>query len=307
MASEALIAELFKVLLPRDCEDGYLCMITAYFDDSGTHGEQSDIVLVAGVFGTEARMESLDRNWKRHLDSPLCGRKDPIKRFHAYDCDNSVGDFLRWNRTETDYFRHQLRTVIIESEVAAYGLACARKDYDELILGDLRAVLGTPEGFCINQCFVRSLAWAQTNTFDPQMTFVFDNRPDGVQRYAGTVYDVFEKHTQPPPYLAGYAFLNSTKVRPLQAADLVAWELYRYAKLILAKGLGIAPMPKEIAHLKNNMGSFEAQIAERKQIMQFRDHWINHFKDKPGWLEDIASHFDSFDPKNPNYLKLSGG
>jgi hypothetical protein len=39
-------------------------MITAYLDDSGTHGEASDIVLVAGIFGTEARMGSLDRNWK---------------------------------------------------------------------------------------------------------------------------------------------------------------------------------------------------------------------------------------------------
>jgi hypothetical protein len=48
-------------------------MITAYLDGSGTHGEASDIVLVAGIFGTEARMGSLDRNWKKHLDAPLDG------------------------------------------------------------------------------------------------------------------------------------------------------------------------------------------------------------------------------------------
>ncbi len=66
-------------------------MITAYFDDSGTHGEKSDIVLVAGIFGTEGRLSGLDANWKQNLDTPLSGRKDPLRRFHAYDCDNSTG------------------------------------------------------------------------------------------------------------------------------------------------------------------------------------------------------------------------
>src|SRR5260370_40043072 len=70
-------------------------------------------------------MDGLDHNWKRHLDSPLDGRKDRISRFHAYDCYQSVGEFTGWTRTETDYFRHQLRTVISESDVAAYGIACS--------------------------------------------------------------------------------------------------------------------------------------------------------------------------------------
>jgi hypothetical protein len=280
-------------------------MISAYFDDSGTHGQASDIVLVAGIFGTEARLRGLDHNWKGHLDSPLCGRKDPISRFHAYDCDNSIGEFARWTRTETDYFRHQLRTVIVESDVAAYGMACSRKDWDELIIGDIRSVLGTPEGFCINQCFVRSVGWVQANTFDPHMTFVFDNRRTGVQRYAGTVYDAFEKWVQAPPRLAGYAFRDSTKIRPLQAADLIAWELYRYANSILIEGLSV-PAQKEILHLKAGM-NFDAQIATRDNIIKVRDHWLNYFKDKPGWLEQFANHFDSFDPSNPSYSNLSDG
>jgi hypothetical protein len=158
-------------------------MITAYFDDSGTHGEKSDIVLVGGIFGTEGRLAGLDANWKRHLDAPISGGKDSITRFHAYDCDNSIGEFIRWTRTETDYFRQQLREVIVESGVAAYGMACSRKDWDTMITGEIRSVLGNPEGFCINQCFVRSLGWIQANTFDLDMKFVFDNRPDGVQRY----------------------------------------------------------------------------------------------------------------------------
>jgi hypothetical protein len=282
-------------------------MITAYFDDSGTHtgGKRgpSDIVLVAGLFGTEGRMDGLDYYWRKHLASPLCGQKGRLNRFHASDCYHSMGEFTGWTRTETDYFRHQLRTAIIESGVAAYGMACARKDWDELITGDYRGVLGNPEGFCINQCFVRSLGWEQANTFDPKMTFVFDHRPPEVQRYTGTVYDAFSRWLAPPPELMGYAFLQSQAVRPLQAADLLAWELYQYANAILIEGISV-PAQKEILHLRNNM-QFDAQIANRESITKLRDFWVDKFRDNPEHLKQMADHFNLFDPLNANYSHLS--
>jgi hypothetical protein len=261
------------------------------------------LFLWPGFSGPRAGWGVWTRIWKRHLDSPLCGRKERISRFHAYDCYQSVGEFTGWTRTETDYFRHQLRTVIIESDVAAYGIACSRKDYDELISGDLRGVLGDPEGLCINQCFVRSLGWVQANTFDPKMTFVFDNRPSQVKRYAGAVYDAFQAWVKAPPQLTGYAFLESKDVRPLQAADLVAWELYQYVNAILIEGLTV-PAQKEILHLSNNM-NFNAQIANRESIVKLRDYWQDHYRDQPDALRQMADHFNFFDPENPDYSHLS--
>ena len=65
-------------------------MLSAYFDDSGTH-DQSQIVLLAGVFGTEAEMTSLEWLWRQELDRPIDGTKPPIKRFHMTDCQGSRG------------------------------------------------------------------------------------------------------------------------------------------------------------------------------------------------------------------------
>jgi len=131
---------------------------------------------------------------------------------------------------------------------------------------------------------------------------VFDSRPDGVQRYAGTVYDAFKHWTKPPPAITGYAFLSSIQTRPLQAADLIAWELYRYANNILRDGIKAAAQP-ELLHLRRNM-DFQAQIALPERIIQVRDHWLNYFKENPTHLKQMANHFDSFDPKNPDYSKL---
>jgi hypothetical protein len=104
----------FPGLLPGDCPNGWLAMLTAYFDDSGTH-DDSNVVLVAGIVGTEWQLSSLDRLWKSHIEQPLCGRKERLRRFHATECHDSRGEFAGWTRTETDYCFHQLHDVLIES------------------------------------------------------------------------------------------------------------------------------------------------------------------------------------------------
>ncbi len=85
------MADLFRVLLPRDCPEGWLAMLSAYFDDSGTHGGQ--IVLMGGLSGTEWQLGSLEKLWRPHLEHPLCDRKNSIKRFHAFDCHYSMKSY----------------------------------------------------------------------------------------------------------------------------------------------------------------------------------------------------------------------
>ncbi len=157
-------------------------MISAYFDDSGTH-DKSEIVVVAGVFGTEARLRGLDRH----------GRKSWLVRYKGgnhllsvltTECHNSTGEYAGWSRAETDFHCYLLRQHIVDADVSGYGVACSRKDWDELVTGDLRDILGTPEGFCIRNCLPGTLYWSEKNYFDPVLHFVFDTRPSAVRRDA---------------------------------------------------------------------------------------------------------------------------
>ena len=224
MSAAVSIGDLFQVLLPRDCSNGWLAMLTAYFDDAGTHKGgrwgPSRIVAVAGIIGTEGELRGLESEWRKHLDRPLCGGKPTLRRFHMYDCQNSIGELSEWSRTETDYFCHQLGTVIAESGVSGYGMACSRSDWEELVTDDVLAIMGDCEGHCMRNCFLRAAQWAQNNTFDPQMTFVFDAFDDRPLRQHDNkiVLDVFQRWIAPPE-IVGMAFMSSFKVLPLQAAD----------------------------------------------------------------------------------------
>jgi hypothetical protein len=83
-------------------------MLSAYFDDSGTH-LNSDIVLLAGIFGNEYQWEFFNDLWRNRLNEAV-PNKSPIRRFHRYDCHHSLNEFTGWSRTETDFWRRNWGT-----------------------------------------------------------------------------------------------------------------------------------------------------------------------------------------------------
>ena len=260
MSAFVSMRELFSLLMPPAERRGVLAMINAYFDDSGTHAS-SDVVIMAGIVGTEPDLLSLDDMWAAHLERPLGGLKPPIKRFHMTDCYNSLGEFSGWSRVETDYFCHELREVIIKSHVGAYGFACVRKEWDAEMTDEYRLIFGDAEGYAVRACMHSTINWARNSSFDPHMYFVFDDRPER-QKENEAVFKIYQQSPR-PPQLVGISFMNSHKVRPLQAADLLAWEFYTHAKGVLLNGPKHKPRDA-ITHLLKNTEMYGQMTTPRE-------------------------------------------
>ena len=132
--------------------------------------------------------------------------------------------------------------------------------------GDTRDILGDPEGQCVRNVFVKAVEWAKDITTDPQMAFVFDNRPHR-QAENQLIFDLYQRYVQienSRPELYSISFVSAKTLVPLQAADLVAWEVYQHARDILEHGL-IKPRRRQYIELASGI-KLDAQIVLRRSI-----------------------------------------
>ncbi len=136
-------------------------MFEAYFDDAGTPRDE-DVICWAGYIAQPRAWRIFDKRWEGLLSDPLeDGSKPALKKgFHLSHCAASLGEFKDYRPAERDRvrfnFRETLKPVDLENglSVALYPIGCAvyRPDYDEIITGKLRELLGSPSAFCLRNC-----------------------------------------------------------------------------------------------------------------------------------------------------------
>jgi hypothetical protein len=197
-------------------------MLKGYFDDSGTH-TTSDIVVMAGLFGYPNQWDYFSELWAKKL-ADACPGKPPLPRFHMAACQAGNEEFLGWKRLECDFLVDELIEIVRRAGVYGFGCAIPRKHYDALVTGEHRRASGNAETMCIINCFVKLIGFAQHITPDKEVAFIFDDRPQQ-KRNVQRIYEVHQNLKPEDVEIVSATFASSKKILPLQAADLLAWEI----------------------------------------------------------------------------------
>jgi hypothetical protein len=92
----------------------YMAM-TAYFDESGTHGESSPAVIVAGFGATVAQWNGCEKRLKKLFADY------GIQRFHAKEWRQTKGEFRGWDFQKKGHFLSRL--LKITDEQMSFGVA----------------------------------------------------------------------------------------------------------------------------------------------------------------------------------------
>jgi hypothetical protein len=255
------VVDFVRVLLPRSNVDGALAMLTAYFDDTGTH-DTSPVLAIAGLIGNESIWSQFEAAWRDRLSQPLPG-KPTLRRFHMADCMARQGEFVGYSDAEADAVTHDFRQIIIGSGVYGYAVGVSRADWDQIVAPTpMLYWFGDAEAFCFRDCVAKMLAFVHHfSPSDKDLSLVFDNRP-----HRTTINEYLYKQYQKFPEvhganLLGVSFLASEEFVPLQGADMFAWEFYTFARHLLAAG-GAMPEPRPHARQFFDCGRFHMGVVD---------------------------------------------
>jgi hypothetical protein len=190
--------------------------IECYFDESGSH-DGSPVLCVAGyLFTCESRIR-LDLEWKTVLE------RYRLPYFHMSACAHKTPPFDVLSRDEGADAEKEVIKLINEHALLGLAIAINEEDYNTLFTQ--KEITGDAYGFCCWNILAGVQSWMERNSFEGEVKYFFE-AGHASQRKANTIMDrIFKEPRLRTRYrYAGHDFVDKKLVRPVQTADILAWQ-----------------------------------------------------------------------------------
>ena len=194
-------------------------MLRAYFDETGIH-QGSPLVMITGIVAPESFYEPFENDWSTALI------KWGISDFHASRCfrrEKQFEPFEEWQRNSMfcDFARviaKHLPTVVNSTSKTVVWDATSQF---------IREIFVRPYGMCFEHVVQQLIQWSHEQGSQESIALVFADQVE-YQHHADRTYAAYRDNEQYGELLAGLSFYPAARVMSLQAADLLAYEMFRY-------------------------------------------------------------------------------
>jgi hypothetical protein len=254
-------------------QDSLMPMFSLYCDDSGTDAS-SEIAVAGCCIATVQQCQEFKRNWEN------INQREHFGIFHMADFVAKREQFAEseWqNQEKRDRTMSALLGVIRTRAAFVISTAVVKSAYDEVVTGDLRERMGKNHyTFAVRHCVAIVDSWRARHRYTEPLQYVFDRMSKG----SGDINDTVFK----PVVLGGeaglqrygigkdgWSFQDKSVVIPLQAADIWAWENFRYAARTYFKPNGArAPIRESYRFLRQRVPS-EVKYHNKQSLLKFVD------------------------------------
>jgi len=223
--SQSLVARLLNVLLQNG---GYVVqLVESYFDESGSH-DGSPVLCVAGYIIDKDECVQLDSKWKQVLD------KYNLPYFRMSCCAHGVEPFDALDKTQRIAAETEMITIMRQH--IAYGIAITVQPKSFYALIPKNENWNDPYTMCAHTCLIAVRDWANMNQFSGKIAYFFESGHRSQSSANAIMNHVFTDPGLKESYrYSSHSFADKKDVRPLQAADLIAWQWFTDEKRRMTK------------------------------------------------------------------------
>jgi len=210
-------------------EKQFLGVFTAYLDESGTHKE-SDVVAVAGFISDTSRWKKFSQEWQKALDDY------GLEYFHMTDFENRQKQFKNWEGQERKNRLNRFLRIIKKHVLYSVGWVVPRQSFDAIFSDPAKAICGDAYGLAAIAC-VRSSAKIMVS-MDSWAEYVLETGAKG----RGALLWISREGQKDPEWrdnnrMQSLKFQDKRRFLPLQAADILAYELFKHLPNQLMRGV----------------------------------------------------------------------
>ncbi|WP_316228985.1 DUF3800 domain-containing protein [Bradyrhizobium sp. SZCCHNR1070] len=198
--------------------------LMGYFDESGTHGKESPVVIVAGFIASPEQWALFEHDLSSLLEEYA------VKTFHAKDLRTRKGDFKGWPTIKRARFNS--RFLRLADDHLSYGLSAVLRseEYRSIYRATdfpPKARPDTQYGLCVRTALLKSLVLLKDRKDDWPLNVIFENGA----RNAGDAIRVFGEvkdslNADYAPLLGKFNFGSKTDL-PIAIADSLAYAIFR--------------------------------------------------------------------------------
>lgn len=220
------IADFARFMAGGSGERVAMAMLVAYFDESGI-SDKDVVALMGGAVSYVDHWSLLEAPWNNVL-RPY--NQYGVHTFHAVDCEHGESEFKnpQLSRGIRDSIRNGVAQELAKIPVQGIVSAVYREDWASAP-DEVRALsMGDPFYFVLNFCLQQVSSWSKEYAGGDRVNLVFAKQ----QKYNANTQSLHANYLAAAnrwPGIGAIFFEEPKFLVPLQAADLIAYESYRFA------------------------------------------------------------------------------
>lgn len=197
-------------------------LYSAYLDESGID-KGNDFVAVAGFVSNTSKWNAFSQEWKPLLD------EWQIPYFHMTDFENRRSYYSSWSKEERETRLNCLLGIIKKHTFLSVGYVIRKRQFNEIMTDRAKDLCGNAYGLASIGC------WYAIRQKVKNVDGLVDYTMESVNQGSGALLKIHGIQSKFPEWVEdtcmhSLSFRDKHTFLPLQAADILAYELFKQAK-----------------------------------------------------------------------------